>query len=189
MVVAHGIARALEAPLDVLVARKLGAPVHPELGIGAIAPGGVRVLDERLVEVLHISDEYIREITAHEMAELDRRLRRFRDDRPFPLMEGRTVILVDDGVATGVTARAAIMFLKLQAPKQLIFAVPVCSDHAARLISPEVDRLLCLHAPSDFKAVGLWYDNFAQTTDEEVSALLEDASRRIAERSERRADA
>lgn len=171
--VGYEVARALNAPLDVMIARKLGAPGQPELGIGAIAPGGVRVLNEEAIDMLGIREAEIEAIAAEEERELARRLRRFRGDRPPPALRGRTVILVDDGLATGVTAKAAIRAIRKEEPRRIIFAVPVCASDTARSLSEEVDALVCLEAPPSFGAVGLWYQNFEQTSDEEVEEVLE----------------
>ena len=173
--VAYEISHALGAPLDVFVSRKLGAPGQPEFGIGAVAAGGVRVLNSDVIRRLGIPDEYVERITAREIAEVDRRLRYFRGGRPEPEVGGRTAILVDDGLATGVTARAAVDALKLRKPGRLILAAPVCAAQTAELFVSRVDELVCLARPSDLGAIGLWYRNFDQTTDEEVVRLLEKA--------------
>jgi putative phosphoribosyl transferase len=175
--VAYEISRSLGVPLEVLVARKLGAPGQPEFGIGAVAPDGVRVLNEEVVRRLGIPEEYIERITQRETAEVERRIRYFRGDRPVPGVRGRTVILVDDGLATGVTARAAIKALRRQEPRRLVLAAPVCAAQTAELLAPEVDELVCLEAPADLGAIGFWYRDFAQTPDEEVVELLERARR------------
>lgn len=172
VVVGHEVARALEAPLDVIVARKVGAPGQRELGIGAIAPGGVEVIDPLTVEMLGIRREQIDAIVAEETAEMTRRIARFRGDRPAPDLRDRTVILVDDGLATGVTARAAIRSIQREQPRRLVLAVPVCAPETAEALRPEVDDLVCVESPPDFIAVGLWYDDFSQTTDDEVLELL-----------------
>jgi putative phosphoribosyl transferase len=169
------VARALEAPLEIVVSRKLGAPGQPEFGIGAVAPGGVRVLNERVVRTLGIEEDYLKWISAREFAEVERRLRLFRGDRPYPDLEGRTAILVDDGLATGVTARAALLSLSRLNPRRLVLAVPVCAPQTAELLRPETDDLICLLSPPDLEAVGLWYRNFEQVPDEEVIRLLEEA--------------
>jgi putative phosphoribosyl transferase len=175
--VAYEVARALDAPLDVLVARKLGAPDQPEFGIGAVAPGGVRVLNEYAVGHLGIPEEYLDRITVQETAEVGRRLRHFRGDRPETPVSGRAAILVDDGLATGVTARAAVEALRLRVPGRLVLAAPVCAAQTAELLRPEVDDLVCLRCPPDLGAIGFWYSDFDQTPDEEVVALLEEARR------------
>ncbi len=163
--VAYEISRALRAPLDIFIARKLGAPRRKEFGIGAIAQGGVLVLNERAVEALE------------ETEEIERRLRLLRGGRPEPEVGGRIVILVDDGLATGVTARAAVEALRRRDPRRLILAAPVCAQPSAELLRPEVDELVCLKAPSDLMAISLWYEDFYQVPDEEVIELLERARR------------
>ncbi len=175
--VGYEISRSLGVPLEVLVARKLGAPGQPEFGIGAVAPDGVRVLNEEVVRRIGIPDEYIERITERETAEVERRLKHFRGDRPEPDVRGRTTILVDDGLATGVTARAAIEALRRRQPRRLVLAAPVCAAQTAELLAPEVDELVCLEAPPDLGAIGFWYRDFAQTPDEEVIELLERARR------------
>lgn len=171
------VSRALGAPLEVIVARKLGAPGQPEFGIGAVAPGGVRILNERAVQALSIPEDYLDRVTAQESEEAERRLRLFRGDRPYPDLETRTAILVDDGLATGVTARAALSALRRMNPRWLVLAVPVCAPQTAELLRPKTDDLISLHMPADFEAVGLWYRNFEQVPDEEVLRLLEEARR------------
>jgi predicted phosphoribosyltransferase len=179
VVVGYEIARALQAPLDVIVARKLGAPGHEELGIGAIAPGGVRVLDEQSIEWLGISESRLRQVIDRETEEMNRRLRLYRGDRPLPDLQNKTVILVDDGLATGVTARAAVASIRQQNPRRLIAAMPVCAPESAERLRMEVDDLVCASIPPYFRAVGLWYRNFNQTADEEVIALLRRAEQDI----------
>ena len=167
------VSRSLVAPLDIFIARKLGAPEQPELGIGAVAQGGVLVLNERIVRALGLSEEHVRRAAEEELREVERRLRLLRGDRPEPLINGRTVILVDDGLATGATARAAVLALKERGPGRLVLAVPVCPPRTADLLRPEVDGLVVLETPEDFYAVGSYYGNFEQVTDEEVVRLLE----------------
>ncbi|MDQ6830203.1 MAG: phosphoribosyltransferase [Gemmatimonadota bacterium] len=166
------VARALGAPLDVFVARKLGAPGQEELGIGAVAPDGTRVIDRDIVDMLGVSDEYIEEVTVRERAELERRLRRFRGDRPWPALADRAVILVDDGLATGVTARASLAALREEHPSRLVFAAPVCSREGVMLLERDGFTAVCAMTPDNFQGVGVWYDDFTQTSDEEVDALL-----------------
>lgn len=175
--VGYEIARALGAPLDVFISRKLGAPGQPEFGIGAVAAGGVRILNQDVVRRLGIPDDYVEQITAQELAEVRRRLRYFRGERPEPEVVGRTAILVDDGLATGVTARAAVQALRLRKPGRLVLAAPVCAAQTAALFKRAVDELVCLESPSDLGAIGFWYKNFEQTSDEEVVELLERARR------------
>lgn len=173
--VGYEVARTLGAPLEVFVARKLGAPGQPEFGIGAVAVGGVRVLNEEVVRRLGIPEEYVERITERETAEVERRLGHFRGERPEPEVRDRTAILVDDGLATGVTARAAIKALRLREPRRLVLAAPVCAAQTAALISPEVDEMICLETPSDLGAIGFWYRDFSQVPDEEVIELLDRA--------------
>ncbi|MGH3146369.1 MAG: phosphoribosyltransferase [Rubrobacter sp.] len=173
--VGYEVSHALEAPLDVLVSRKLGAPGQPEFGIGAVAPGGVRVLNEFAVRRLGIPKDYLERVTALELAEVERRLRYFRGERPEPEVAGRTAILVDDGLATGVTARAAVEALRRRMPATIVLAAPVCAAQTADLFTSEVDEMVCLESPSDLGAIGFWYRNFEQTPDQEVIDLLEKA--------------
>lgn len=175
VVVGYEVARALGAPLDVIVARKLGAPGNPEFGFGAIAPGGVRFLDERTVGWIGVSEEQIEKIIAKETEEMERRLRSYRGERPLPDLEHRTAILVDDGLATGVTVRAAIRAIRKREPRRLVLAVPVSAPDTARAVRLEVDELICLETPAGFMAVGQYYLDFGQTTDREVIELLERA--------------
>ena len=167
------VSRALRAPLDIFIARKLGAPGQPELGIGAVAQGGVLVVNERIVRGLKLSEEHVRRSAEEELREVGRRLRLLRGDRPEPEVQGRTVILVDDGLATGATARAAILALREREPNRLVLAVPVCPPRTADLLRPEVDELVVLDTPEDFYAVGSYYEDFEQVTDDEVVRLLE----------------
>jgi putative phosphoribosyl transferase len=173
--VGYEISRALHAPLDIFIVRKLGAPGRPEFGIGAVAQGGVRILNERAAQVLSVSEDYIERVMEREKKEIECRLRFLRGDCPEPEIQGRTAILVDDGLATGVTARAAIEALRHRSPHCLVLAVPVCAPQAAEALRLEVDDLVCLKCPSDFLAVGLWYQDFEQVDDEEVIALLKSA--------------
>lgn len=167
------ISRSLGAPLDVFIARKLGAPGQEELGIGAVAQGGVRVLNEYAVDALDIPDGYIERTAKKETEEIERRLETLRGEgRPEPEVGGRTAILVDDGLATGVTAQAAVQALRLREPRSLILAAPVCAAQTAKRLRPEVDELVCLETPYDLRAIGFWYEDFYQVSDEEVISLL-----------------
>lgn len=165
------IAEAIGAPLDVFVARKIGAPGRPEYGIGAIAEGGEALFDRWAVRSLGLSDDRLAELAEAEARELARRVRRYRGGRPLPPLDGRHVLLVDDGLATGVTAEAALRALRTRGVGRLTLAVPVCAqDSSARL--RELAEVLCLWRPADFRAVGLWYEEFGQTGDDEVLAAL-----------------
>lgn len=170
--VAFEVARTLHAPLDVFLVRKLGVPGQEELAMGAIASGGVRVLNQDLVEALRIPEPVIDAVAAREEQELDRRERLYRDDRPPPDVRGRTVILVDDGLATGATMRAAAATLRQQQPARIVIAVPLAAPSVCREFEAEVDEIVCIATPEPFYAVGLWYDDFSPTTDEEVRDLL-----------------
>jgi putative phosphoribosyl transferase len=175
VVVAAEVARALGAPLDIVIPRKVGAPGNPELGLGAVAPG-VRVLDERLVRELRVSREYLeREIEAQER-EIERRSKAYRGDRPPVELAGKTAIVVDDGVATGGTAVAALRWARLQGASRVILAVPVAPKQVLPVLAQEADRLVVLATPEPFYAVGQWYDRFDQVTDDEVVSLLSKAS-------------
>lgn len=179
VVVGFEIAKMLNAPLDVLVARKLGAPFYPELGIGAIAPNSVKVLDKDIIKSLNVSDRDLETLIERETEEMYRRIELYRGKLQLPDLGGKTVILVDDGLATGVTARAAIKWIKNMSPKKIILAVPVSPPDTAEYFRNEVDELLCLHEPPEFYAVGAYYMNFDQTTDNEVISLLEKAKKFI----------
>ena len=176
--VAFEVARALRAPLDIFLVRKLGAPGQKELAMGAIATGGVRVLNEDVVEYLQIPDNVIDEIAADELQELERREHAYRGNRPAPDVRGKTVILVDDGLATGSTMRAAAAALRQQKPARIIVAVPVSAPQTCDEYRMGVDEIVCDVTPEPFHAVGQWYKDFSQTTDEEVSNLLEKAASR-----------
>lgn len=170
--VAFEIARELKAPLDVFVVRKLGVPWQPELAMGAIAGKGTEVLNGDVITAYNIPSHVIREVAEREGHELQRRLQQYRGDRPFPDLGGRTVVLVDDGLATGSSMRAAVNALKHERPKSIVIAVPVAAAQTCQELRGEVDAVLCLYTPPDFAAVGWWYEDFSQTTDEEVRDLL-----------------
>jgi len=171
VIVAVPVARALAAPLDIVVPRKLGAPGNPELGIGAVAPG-VRVVDERLVRALHVASDYLDEEAARQEAELGRRLLAYRGDRPPPNLAGRAAILVDDGVATGGTALAAVGWARAQRAPTVVFGAPVGPPETAARLGAACDAVVLLQTPYGFSAVGEWYDRFDQVTDDEVRAAL-----------------
>lgn len=172
IVVAAEVAAALQAPLDALVVRKLGVPGHEELAMGAIAGGGIHVLDERIVSELGISPAAVAAVEASERAELERRELRYRGNRPMPDLQGKVVIVVDDGLATGATMRAAIEAVRLRQPGWIVCAVPVASRSVLATFGALVDELVCLETPEPFLAVGLRYAEFSPTTDEEVIRSL-----------------
>ena len=171
--VACEVARALHAPLDVFIVRKLGVPGYEELAMGAIASGDVRVLNEGVTTQLKIARSVIDSVADREKRELQRRERLYRGNRPAPSVKGRTVILVDDGLATGSTMRAATIALRQMQPSKLIVAVPVAAPEVCEEFHNEVDEIVCVLTPEPFTAVGAWYADFSQTTDEEVRELLE----------------
>lgn len=170
--VAAPIAAALGAPLDVIVVRKLGAPRQPELAIGAIAEPDVRVLDPTLLDRLRIDEAELADIETAERRELQRRIHRYRGDRGLPALAGRSVIVVDDGLATGATAVAACRAARAAGAAELVFAVPVGSDAGIGHVRAEADEVVCPLVPHAFRAVGQWYERFGQTSDDEVQAIL-----------------
>jgi len=171
--VADEVARVLGATLDVWVARKIGVPFQPELGMGAIAEGPASVIDRSIVEALGITQEQIDEVTRRETAELARRVELFRHGRPAPELRGKTVILVDDGIATGGTMRAAIQGVKKSGAARIVIAVPVAAPTTIAALRDEVEQIVCLRQPYDLVAIGLWYEDFRQVSDEEVLRILD----------------
>ena len=176
--VASEVARMIGAPLDVFVVRKLGVPHHEELAMGAIASGGVRVLDRQLIGSLHISDEAVSHATSEQHRELERRESAYRNMRPTPDVRGKTVIVVDDGLATGASMFAAVAALRQSDPAAIVVAVPVAAPDATIAMRRLTDECVCVMTPKRFHGVGEWYADFSQTTDAEVRALLEVAARR-----------
>ena len=174
--VAFEVARALGAPLDVIVVRKLGVPFQPELGMGAIGEAGARVVDERVVVAAGVSAEEFAAVEAHERSELERRVRRFRGTRPPVSLAGRTVVIVDDGIATGSTARAACQVARAQGAARVVLAVPVAPPETVATLCRHADEVVCIEMPARFLAVGEFYKDFSQTSDGEVVALLERAA-------------
>jgi predicted phosphoribosyltransferase len=170
------VAQALHAPLDVFLVRKLGVPGQEELAMGAIASGGVRVLNGALVRALGVPKETIAAVVDRELRELERRERAYRDERPAPDVRGRTIILVDDGLATGSTMRAAVAALRKQGPARIVVAVPVGAVETCAGLQAKADEVVCVYTPDPFYAVGAWYRDFSQTTDEEVRDLLNRAA-------------
>jgi putative phosphoribosyl transferase len=180
--VAFEVAQALAAPLEAFICRKLGTPGEAQLAFGAIAPGGVRVLDQKIISALGISGEDIETITSEQRKELERREQLYRGDRPVPSVKGRVAILVDDGIATGSSMLAALRALRKLDPGRIVVAVPVASQPARARLSQEADEFVCLDAPRAFYAIAQFYDNFEPVTDEEVQALLERSARMLARR-------
>lgn len=173
--VAAVIAQRLDLELDVLLVRKLGVPGHEELAMGAIAMGGIQVLNEELLAQLPVDPAVIETVRQREQRELQRREREYRGGRPAPRVQGREVVLVDDGLATGATMRAAVQALRQQQPKRLVVAVPVAPPETVMQLEQEADEVICLLAPSAFFGVGYWYEDFSQTSDNEVRMLLRTA--------------
>ena len=178
MPVAYEVAQRLGAPLDVFIVRKLGVPGFEELALGAIASGGVRVLNDDVVRALPNANELVESVTARETAELQRREQAYRDGRPPPELRGRVVILVDDGLATGATMRAAVAALRQLGAAKIVVAVPVGAADTCRELEEEVDETVCVMAPEWFQAVGQFYEDFSQTSDDEVRELLARAAQR-----------
>ena len=176
--VAFEVAKALNAPLDVFLVRKLGVPGHEELAMGAIASGGVPILNKETVKSLHLSQEAIARTAAQEQRELERREWAYRGKQPPLVLSDRTVILVDDGLATGATMHAAAIAIRQQHPKRIVAAVPVSAPETCDELQLEVDEIICAETPRPFYAVGLWYKEFSQTTDAEVQDLLQRAAER-----------
>ncbi|HEX5473628.1 MAG TPA: phosphoribosyltransferase [Vicinamibacterales bacterium] len=174
--VGYEVASALGAPLAAFVVRKLGVPWHPELAMGAIASGGVRVLNEDVVRHLSIPDEAVARVAEREGQELTRREQQYNGSRPLPPLAGRDVVLVDDGLATGSTMKAAVQAVRQYRPARVVVAVPVGAPDTCAELAREADHVVCLQQPAAFSAVGLWYEDFRQTTDEEVRDLLDAAA-------------
>ncbi len=174
--VAAEVARALKAPLDVMLVRKLGLPGHPELAMGAIASGGARVMNDEVVRRAMVSADALDAVVAEESRELERRERVYRGERPWPDLQGRCVILVDDGLATGATMRAAVEAVKRQRPACVVVAVPVAPPETVHELESLVDEVVCPLQPESFMAIGQWYRDFRQVSDAEVLALLDELS-------------
>ena len=177
--VAYEVALALNVPLNIFIVRKLGLPGQEELAIGAIASGGIRVLNEDILRLLHIPEEVIDRVAQRELKELQRREQLYRGDNPPPQVEGKTVILIDDGLATGASMRAAIAGLRAQHPARIVIAVPTAAPETCEAFKAEVDEVICAITPEPFLGVGRWYEDFSQTTDEGVRLFLEDIRRQF----------
>jgi predicted phosphoribosyltransferase len=177
--VAYEVASALAAPLDIFIVRKLGLPGHEELALGAIASGGVQVLNDEIVQTLKIPQRVIDTVAQRELAELQRREQAYRGNRSAPDVRDRTVILIDDGLATGASMRAAVAGLRALNPAEIVVAVPTAAPETCAALEPEVDRVVCAMTPEPFYGVGRWYEDFSQTTDEEVRLFLEQANHQL----------
>jgi putative phosphoribosyl transferase len=180
--VAREVARRLGAPMDVLVVRKLGAPGQEELALGAVATGGAEYLNEELIGALRLAPADLAALRERETAEVERRSRRYRGDRPWPELGGRSVIVVDDGAATGATILAAVAALRRHLPAEIVLAVPVAPSDTCDLMRHAADRVICLRSPEPFLAIGIWYEDFGQVSDEDVRDLLEPEAAREVER-------
>jgi len=185
--VGYEVTRALHAPLDVFIVRKLGVQGHEELAMGAIASGGVRVLNDEIVRMLDIPHSLIDEVAAREQREIERREREYRGGYPPPALRGCVALLVDDGLATGATMRAAVQALRQKQPAQVVVAVPTAAAQTCDEFRHEVDEIVCAFTPEPFYGVGMWYDDFSQTTDEEVRELLRQAREQDEQRLDRAA--
>lgn len=172
VVVGYEIAHKLQVPLDVIVPRKVRAPFNPELAIGAVTEDGTTILDRQLVEYLGVSESHIKEESERQRQEIKRRLKVYRGDKPFPTLKGLHVIVVDDGVATGATVKAALASMRKKDPESVVLAVPVAPPSTLRELEKDADVVVCLATPEPFYAIGQFYKNFAQTSDEEVKRLL-----------------
>lgn len=177
--VAYEVSLALNAPLDVFIVRKLGLPGHEELAIGAIASGGIRVLNEDIIHTLNIPDELINLVARQELLELQRREQLYRGDRPPLDARDHTAILIDDGLATGASMRAAVAGVRRQNPARIVIAVPTASPETCNAFKFKVDEIVCTMTPEPFLGVGQWYEDFSQVTDEEVRSLLEKANQQL----------
>lgn len=179
VIIGYEIAKTLNAPLDVFIARKIGAPFYPELGIGAIAPNNVQIINKELINSLNIPASEIEKVIERETIELNRRIKLYRGNLPPLNLENKTVIIVDDGLATGITAKASVLSVKKSNPKKIILAVPVSPPDTANEFRKEVDVFICLHEPPEFYAVGAYYLDFNQVSDNEVLDLLNKTKRSI----------
>jgi predicted phosphoribosyltransferase len=177
--VAYEVAVALNAPLDIFLVRKMGLPRHEELAMGAIASGGVRVVNQDVIRTFNVPAGLIDSVAKHELKELERRERVYRGDRPVVDVRGQTVILVDDGLATGASMHAAIKGVRAQHPARIVVAVPTAAQETCEAFKHEVDEIICASTPEPFYGVSKWYDDFSQTSDEEVQALLEESAQHV----------
>lgn len=172
VVVGHMVAHALGIPLDVIIPKKIGAPDNPELALGAIMEDGTTILDERLIQLLQVSKHYIAEESKKQRMEIERRLKLYRGDAPYPVLKNREVVIVDDGIATGSTMKAALSSVRKRGAKKIIIAVPVGPESTIKELKDEADSVVCLFTPEPFYAIGQFYTKFDQTSDDEVKRLL-----------------
>ena len=172
VIIGYEVAKAIGLPLDVIIPRKIGAPSNPELAIGAMTEDGTVLLDKRLVEYLQVSNEYIKKETETQKHEIQRRLRLYRGASPYPILENRDIILVDDGIATGSTMKAALASVRKRGAKTVVIAIPVGSHSTIKELEEKADNVVCLYTPEPFYAIGQFYEDFSQTQDEEVTRLL-----------------
>jgi len=172
IVVGFEIAKAIGAPLDIIVPRKIGAPDNPELAIGAVAEDGTTILNERLVADLGVSEDFIKNESERQRAEIERRLASYRNDVPYPSLKNRVVIIVDDGIATGYTMKAALASVRKKGAKSVVIAIPVGPPSTIKELERVTDHVICLYTPEEFYAIGEFYEDFSQTTDEEVKRLF-----------------
>lgn len=177
VIVAVEVAKILKAPIDVIVVRKIGMPGYPELGIGAIAPGNIKILNHDLIARLNIPNEIIENVILEEKKEMERRLELYREGTQIPNLYDKNVIIIDDGIATGITAEAAVEYVRRMNPKKIIFASPVCAPNASKELGPQVDDFRCLYTPYDFIAVGQYYKSFEPTKNGEIINILENGKR------------
>jgi len=177
VVIGYHVAQRLNAPLDLIIPRKIGAPMNPELAIGAVSQDGTVVLNDELVEMLRIPESFIKEEAERQIHEIERRMKKYRGEgKPLPVLKGKTIILVDDGIATGATVRAAVQSIRKQKPAALVVAVPVGPTDTIMALKNEADRVVCLETPAFFHAIGQFYKDFSQISDEEVIQHLEKAT-------------
>lgn len=177
--VAYEVSRLLNVPMDIFIVRKLGLPGREELAIGAIATGGIRVLNDNVIRLLNVPEEVIRFVAERELQELQRREQSYRGDRPAPQVRDRTIILIDDGLATGASMRAAVKGLRAQHPARIVVAVPAAAVEVCEAFRHEVDEIVCAMTPEPFQGVGRWYEDFRQMTDDEVRSLLEESNQQL----------
>ena len=177
VVVGNVVARTLSLRLDVIIPRKIGAPGNSELAIGAMTEDGTIILDERLLKMLQVSRQYVKEESERQRLEIERRLKLYRGDKPYPSLKNREVIIVDDGIATGSTMKAALASVRKKGAKKIIIAVPVGPESTIKELEKQADKVVCLYTPEPFYAIGQFYDEFDQTTDEEVKSLLKNSTK------------